>query len=104
MKRIIFIIPLLIMQNVFAQGVEPKDWGLKAFHIKDAQLGDINFYVTEEGIDQEKPLMFVVQGSGGLPSMIYVQYGESSRQLGTLPADLIERFSYPSLKDSREGS
>jgi len=93
MKRIIFLIPLLIMQNVFAQGVEPKDWGLKAFHIKDAQLGDINFYVTEEGIDQEKPLLFIAQGSGGLPTMILVQYGEKSLQLGTVPPDVIMRFS-----------
>ncbi len=93
MKKIIFLIPLLIIQNVFAQGVEPKNWGLKAFHIKDAQLGDINFYVTEEGIDQEKPLLFIAQGSGGLPTMILVQYGEKSLQLGTVPPDVIMRFS-----------
>jgi len=93
MKKIIFLIPLLFVQHVFAQGVEPKDWGLKAFHIKDAQLGDINFYVTDEGIDQEKPLLFIAQGSGGLPTMILVQYGEKSLQLGTVPPDLIMRFS-----------
>lgn len=93
MKKIIFLIPLLFVQHVFAQGVEPKDWGLKAFHIKDAQLGDISFYVTDEGIDQEKPLLFIAQGSGGLPTMILVQYGEKSLQLGTVPPDLIMRFS-----------
>lgn len=93
MRTIIFLIQLLIVQNVFAQGVTPKDWKLKEFHITNEQLGNIYFYVTEEGIDQEKPLMFVAQGSGGLPSMIYVQYGESSKKLGTLPTDLIARFA-----------
>ena len=93
MRKTIFLIPLLLIQNVFAQGVEPEDWGLKAFHIKDEHLGEINFYVTEQGIDQKKPLLFLVQGSGGLPTMIFVQYGESSRKLGTVPPDLIKSFS-----------
>ncbi len=93
MRKIIFLIPLLIMQNVFAQGPLPSDWGLKEFHIKDARLGNIDFYVTEKSIDQEKPLIFVAQGSGGLPTMILVQYGEKSIKLGTVPPDIIMRFS-----------
>lgn len=93
MKTIIFLIPLFIIQNAFAQGVAPKDWGLKEFHIKDAQLGDINFYVTEKGIDQEKPLLFIVSGCRGLPTMLVVQCGEKSIQLGTVPPDQIKYFS-----------
>ncbi|MBN1691093.1 MAG: hypothetical protein JW901_08730 [Dehalococcoidia bacterium] len=67
MKTIILLIPLFIVQNVFAQGVTPKDWGLKEFHIVNEQLGDIYYYVTDEGIDREKPLLFMVIGCGGLP-------------------------------------
>jgi len=93
MRRIMFLIPLLIIQNVFAQGPLPSDWGLRGFHIKNAQLGDINFYVTENGIDQEKALIFIAQGSGGLPTMIVVQYGEKTTQLGTVPPDIITKFS-----------
>lgn len=93
MKTIIFLIPLFIIQNVFAQGIAPKDWGLKEFHIVNEQLGDIYYYITAEGIDQEKPLLFIAQGSGGLPTMILVQCGEKSIQLGTVPPDLITKFS-----------
>jgi len=48
MKTIIVFISLFLIQNIFAQGVKPEDWGLKKFNIKDAQLGNINFYVTEK--------------------------------------------------------
>ncbi|MFC1545028.1 hypothetical protein ACFL4X_02580 [Gemmatimonadota bacterium] len=93
MRRYMFLIYLLFVQGVFAQGIKPEDWGLKAFQIKDAQLGTIDFYVTDEGIDQEKPLIFVAQGSGGLPSMIHVQFGEKFLEFGALPADPISRLS-----------
>jgi len=92
MKIFFFILSLLFTQNVFSQGVTPEDWGLREYHIEHKELGDIYYYVTREGLDTEKPLLFVVQGSGGLPSMIYVKFGESSTQLGTLPADFISRF------------
>ena len=93
MKGIIFLIPLFIIQNAFAQGVTPGEWGLKEFHIANEQLGDIYFYITEDGIDQEKPLLFIAQGSGGLPTMILVQCGEKTVKLGTVPPDLIKNFS-----------
>ena len=93
MKTISFLIPLFLIQSVFAQGITPKDWGLKGFHIKDKQLGDINYYVTEKGIDQEKPLLFLISGCRGLPTMLVVQCGEKSVQLGTVPPDHIDTFS-----------
>jgi esterase/lipase len=93
MKTIIVFISLFLFQNVFTQGIAPKDWGLKKFHIKDSQLGDINFYVTEKGIDQDKPLLFVVSGCSGLPIMLVVQCGEKSIHLGTVPPDQIKYFS-----------
>jgi hypothetical protein len=92
-KAIILLISLFIVQNAFAQGVAPRDWGLKEFHIANEQLGDLYFYITEEGIDQEKPLLFIAQGSGGLPTMILVQYGEKTTQLGTVPPDIIMKCS-----------
>ena len=93
MKTISFLIPLFLIQIAFAQGVTPKDWGLKSFHIKDDQLGNINYYVTEKGIDQEKPLLFLISGCRGLPTMLVVQCGEKSVQLGTVPPDHIHTFS-----------
>lgn len=94
MRTIILIILLFISQNVFAQGVTPADWGLREFHIADEQLGDIYFYVSEEGIDREKPLLFMVIGCGGLPTMIVAHSEEDSMQIGTMPPDWINNFSH----------
>jgi hypothetical protein len=93
MKTITLFLSLIIIQNLFAQGVEPSDWGLRAFQIKDTQLGDIYFYVTEKGLDQEKPLLFIVSGTRGLPIMLVVQSGGKSIKLGTIPPDQIKYFS-----------
>jgi len=93
MKSISILISLVMVQSLFAQGVTPKDWGLKSFHIKDAELGDINYYVTEKDIDREKPLLFVISGCRGLPTMLVVQCGDKSVQLGTVPPDQIQFFS-----------
>ena len=73
MKTLLLLISFFISLNVCAQGVNPGDWGLKQFHMEDEQLGDIYFYVTEEGIDEEKPLLFMVIGCGGLPTMVVAQ-------------------------------
>jgi hypothetical protein len=93
MKTIIILLSLFLFQNIFSQGVTPEDWGLKKFNIKDAQLGNINFYVTEKGIAEDKPILFVVSGCNGLPTMLVVQCGEKSIQLGTVPPDQIKDFS-----------
>ncbi len=93
MKISTILISLLLTPSLFAQGPTPKDWGLKAFHIEDAQLGDVNFYVTEKGLDRKKPLLFVISGCRGLPTMLIVECGEKSLQLGTVPPDQIGHFS-----------
>jgi len=95
MKKIVFLIliPFFIIQSAHAQGVTPKDWGLKDFFLQDDRLGEINFYVTEKGIDQEKPLLFLFSGTSGLPTMLIVKSGDKSLQLGTVPPDQINSFS-----------
>ncbi|MBN1482495.1 hypothetical protein EH223_10660 [candidate division KSB1 bacterium] len=93
MKAILFFIVLVIMQNTFAQGVTPADWGLESFHITDAKLGDIHIYVTAKGIEEKKPLVFLMYGCRGLPTMLVVESGEKSIQLGTVPPDQIFTFA-----------
>lgn len=93
MKSIIIFISLFLIRNSISQGVTPKDWGLKEFNIQDDKLGEIRFYVTENGIDKDKPILFVVSGCNGLPVMLVVQCGEKSLQLGTVPPDQIKNFS-----------
>jgi hypothetical protein len=93
MKTIDLLISLCLAPNLLAQGILPSDWGLRAFQIKDKELGQIDFYVTEKGIDQKKPLVFMVSGSRGLPIMLVVQTGEKSKKLGTVPPDQIKYCS-----------
>jgi hypothetical protein len=93
MKKAILLIPLFVVQSLFSQGVTPKDWGFKEFHIEHKQLGHIDYYVTEKDIDQEKPLLFIVSGTRGLPIMLVVQTEEKSTQFGTIPPDQISYFS-----------
>jgi len=84
---------IFFIQGLFAQGVLPADWGLKAFQISDPKLGEIKYYVTEKGIDQDKPILFIVSGTRGLPTMLVVQSGDQSIQLGTNPPDQIFYFA-----------
>jgi hypothetical protein len=92
MKITSILISLILIESSFAQGISPRDWGLKGFYINDAELGDINYYVTEKGIDQEKPLLFLISGCRGLPTMLVVKCGDKSVQLGTVPPDQIQYF------------
>ena len=88
-----FFLSLLMIQGGFSQGVTPEEWGLKAFEIEHETLGDIHYYVTEKGIDQKKPILFLFSGTSGLPTMLVVKSGEKSLQLGTVPPDQLHSFS-----------
>jgi hypothetical protein len=93
MRTINALIFIFLIQSISAQGVTPEAWGLREYQIQDPQLGNINFYVTEKGIDQDKPILFVVSGCNGLPIMLVVQCGDKYLQLGTVPPDQIKDFS-----------
>ena len=95
MKKGAFFLSLsfLVYQGGFSQGLTPEEWGLREFKIVHETLGDIHFYVTEKGIDQEKPLLLLYSGTSGLPTMLVVKCGEESLQLGTVPPDQLHFFS-----------
>jgi len=95
MKKGAFVLflSLLIIQDGFSQGLTPDKWGLRAFKIADETLGDIHYYVTEKGIDQEKPLLFLYSVTSGLHTLLVVKKGEKSLQLGTVPPDQLHSFS-----------
>jgi len=93
MKPIQLIVLCFLMQGIAAQGVLPKDWGLNTYQIIDPELGDINYYISQNGIDQDKPVLFIVSGARGLPVMLVVINGEQSTQLGSIPPDEIFSFT-----------
>jgi hypothetical protein len=88
-RIVTLFISLFIVQSLFAQSISPSSWGLKSYQIEDKELGQINFYVSENGIDREKPLIFMVSGCRGLPVMLVVQTEKKSTKIGTIPPDQI---------------
>jgi hypothetical protein len=92
-KHICYLVLLMFSSSLTGQGVHPKDWGLKDFQMTDPTLGEINFYVSEKGIDQDKPVLLLFSGTRGLPTMLVVESGDKSYQLGTVPPDLIFSFT-----------
>jgi pimeloyl-ACP methyl ester carboxylesterase len=93
MKTLHSIFFCFLLQGLLAQGIRPADWGLEAFQISDPVLGEINYYVSLQGMDQDKPILFMVSGVRGLPTMLVVQSGDQSLHLGTIPPDQISGFA-----------
>jgi esterase/lipase len=95
MKKGAFLLALslLIFQGGFSQGLTPEERGLEAFKIEHETLGDIHYYVTEKGIGQKKPLLFLFSGTSGLPTMLVVKSGDKNLQLGTVPPDQLHYFA-----------
>jgi len=92
-KILLIILFCCLIQGIAAQGVLPEDWGLNAYQINDSGLGEINYYVTRKGIDQDKPVLFLVSGVRGLPVMLVIRSGDQSTQLGSIPPDQIFSFA-----------
>jgi len=93
MKTFISLFLIFYAPVLFGQGVLPEDWGLKAYQLDDLRLGNIDYYVTEKGLDVDKPILFMVSGVRGLPIMLVVQSGDQYIQLGTIPPDQIFYFA-----------
>jgi dienelactone hydrolase len=66
MQKFLF---LLIFLSFNYNGACQPDYAstLKHFSIKNKDFGTINFYVSKRGIEQRKPLLLVLDGSGGRP-------------------------------------
>jgi predicted esterase len=89
MTRYIFLSLLLISGLLKAQPTKPEDYGLKAFHLKDPKLGRIDYYLSESGIDQKKPLLIALDGSGNFPLAIFVQKTKGSEVMNSFDQDLL---------------
>jgi len=87
MKKILIIIFFgILTANLFAQPKTPDEYGLKQFCLKDKSLGDINFYITKNGIEESKPLLILLDGSGHLPIYLLLKNDDGKSQIkGTIP-------------------
>ena len=87
MKKILTILFFgILTANLFAQPKTPDEYGLKQFCLKDKSLGEINFYVTKNGIEESKPLLILLDGSGHLPIYLLLKNDDGKSQIkGTIP-------------------
>lgn len=87
------LIQFLFYTFIFAQGPTPADWNLTELALFDPKLGNVNVYVTKEGISEEKPMLFIPLGCSGIPITLVIKSEEKSVQIGTFPPDQIKSFS-----------
>lgn len=58
---------MVTASHLAGQHLTPEDLGLTPFKIKDDSLGEINYYITSNGIDTSKPVLIYLDGSGPYP-------------------------------------
>ncbi|MBK7428314.1 MAG: hypothetical protein IPI60_15490 [Saprospiraceae bacterium] len=61
-----------------AQTYTPEQLGWKSFSIETEFLGKVNYFVTAQKIDEEKPLLVYLDGSGAMPLFQYTDRGIGS--------------------------
>ncbi len=67
MSRLLVLSMMLFLIQGSALGQPPAAINLKHYVVADKKLGTINCYVTDKGIDKEKPLLLYLDGSGDRP-------------------------------------
>lgn len=76
-----FLIFVLVTSVSFGQRKTPEEYGLNHYSIQNSKLGTINFYVSQKGIDKEKPLLIFLDGSGHLPLYSVLQKPDGTSQI-----------------------
>jgi hypothetical protein len=82
----IFLAAAVLLSNSFmlnAQTVTPEKLGFKSFRVTDKELGQISFYVSNNKIEQAKPVLLYLDGSGPYPLFQYAERGLT----GSVPFD-----------------
>lgn len=90
----LFFLLIISFSAAYGQPRVPEDFGLKSYHLTDDTLGEINFYVTKNGIEKKKPLLILLDGSGHLPLYLLVKNPDGTKQISsTVP------FNYKALSE-----
>ncbi len=61
-----------------AQTYTPEQLGWKSFSVEIEALGKVNYFVTAQKIDDKKPLLLYLDGSGAMPLFQYTDRGIGS--------------------------
>jgi pimeloyl-ACP methyl ester carboxylesterase len=84
-----FILLLAILTSLAVQGA-PTMKDLVQYSLQTKELGKVDFYVSKKGIDTKKPVLLLLDGSGGQPLFRYKidSASKSSIMYASLPFDL----------------
>lgn len=80
---IALVFDALLIGALAAQPKTPEEFGLKHFELDDRQLGKLNFYVPENKLNEEKPMLVFLDGSGHLPMFYLIKMPDGRTQLGS---------------------
>lgn len=80
---IALVIDALFIGALAAQPKIPEEFGLKHFELDDQQLGKLNFYVPENKLNEQKPLLVFLDGSGHLPLFYLIKMPNGNTRLGS---------------------
>lgn len=80
MKKLMFFCVFfsLISQITYGQEITPEKIGFKSFSIQDSSLGTVNYYVTANKIEEKKPVLLYLDGSGPYPLFQKTEQGIGS--------------------------
>lgn len=74
----IYIVLLLICSYSSAQDITSENFGFKKNTLKIKKLGKINYYLSIDSTNVQKPLLVYLDGSGALPLFQKIEQGISS--------------------------
>ncbi len=57
----------IVFTPVFSQTITPQDLGFTPFTLKSKSWGEIHYLVSSKGMDQSKPILLYLDGSGASP-------------------------------------
>lgn len=81
------------LNKTVGQSFLPKNFGLKHFMFEDDKLGEVNYYVTVNKINESKPLLLFVDGSSALPLYCIIKKSDGTKQLRTGIAFDLQKLS-----------
>lgn len=76
--RLICLYVSISFLTLQAQTYTPQQLGWKSFSIETEFLGKVNYFVTAQKIDEKKPLLVYLDGSGAMPLFQYTDKGIGS--------------------------
>ncbi len=68
MKQLFFILGVLTAVNsVSYNNIRPATLGFEHRRLESVELGEVNYYLTKDSINKQKPLLVYLDGSGSFP-------------------------------------